>query len=168
MPRVQGGGLDNPFTEQEVWQAIKQSPAEKSPGPDGFSGGFFKACWNIINFYLHAALNQLHKMDSRGLARINKALIVLIPKKQGADVLADFRPISLIHSIIKIFSKLLASRVAPKLNELVDQCQSAFIKKRCIQENFLHVQNTVRFFHKTKKSSILLKLDIAKAFDSVS
>lgn len=160
--------MEDEFSLDEIKRAIDDMPSDKAPGPDGFSGGFFKTCWNIIKLDLHAALNQLHKMDSRGLARINKALIVLIPKKQGADALADFRPISLIHSIIKIFSKLLASRLAPKLNYLVDQCQSAFIKKRCIQENFLHVQNTARFFHKTKKPSILLKLDIAKAFDSVS
>jgi hypothetical protein len=113
-------------------------------------------------------MNQLHRMDSRGLNRINKAIIVLIPKKQGADTLQDFRPISLLHSLIKIFSKILARRLAPKLEGLVDQCQSAFIKKRSIQENFLYVQSTIRFLHKTKKPSILLKLDIAKAFDSLS
>jgi hypothetical protein len=65
-------------------------------------------------------------------------------------------------------SKILASRLAPKLEELVDQCQSAFIKHRCIQENYLYVQCTTHFFHKTKKPAILLKLDLAKAFDSVS
>lgn len=31
-------GLDNPFTEGEVWAAIQASPTEKSPGPNGFSG----------------------------------------------------------------------------------------------------------------------------------
>ena len=107
-------------------------------------------------------------MDRRGLARVNKAIIVLIPKKQGVETLQDFRPISLIHSLLKIFTKLLARRLAPKLKDLVDQCQSAFIKKRSIHENFLYVQNTARYLHKNKRPSILLKLDIAKAFDSIS
>uniref|UniRef100_A0A8R7V0H0 Reverse transcriptase domain-containing protein n=1 Tax=Triticum urartu TaxID=4572 RepID=A0A8R7V0H0_TRIUA len=71
-------------------------------------------------------------------------------------------------SVIKIFSKILALRLAPKLNALVDQCQSAFIKKHSIQENFLHVQNAARLFHKSRKPAVLLKLDLAKAFDLIS
>jgi mannosylglycoprotein endo-beta-mannosidase len=122
----------------------------------------------MIKIDLQAALQQLYLLDRRGLKRINTSLVALIPKIQGADRLQDFRPISLIHSIVKIFSKILASRLAPKLEEMIDPCQSAFVKHRCIQENYLYVQNTARFFHKTKKPSILLKLDLAKAFDSVS
>ncbi|XP_073362337.1 uncharacterized protein [Aegilops tauschii subsp. strangulata] len=49
LPRIQAAGLDNPFKEGEVWAAIMQSPTEKAPGPDGFSGTFFRACWSIIS-----------------------------------------------------------------------------------------------------------------------
>ena len=160
--------IEGEFTLEEVTAAILDTPADKAPGPDGFSRTFFRSCWEIIKLDLLAALNQLYHMDSTGLARINKALIVLLPKKRGADRLQDFRPISLVHSLIKIFTKILAKRLAPKLQQLVDPCQAAFINHRSIQENFLYVQNTARFFHKTKKATILLKLDIANAFDSVS
>jgi hypothetical protein len=34
-------GLDE-FIEQEIWAAISQMPAEKAPGPDGFTGDFYK------------------------------------------------------------------------------------------------------------------------------
>ena len=36
--------LDAPITEEEVWAAIKEMPVDKSPGPDGFTGLFFKKC----------------------------------------------------------------------------------------------------------------------------
>jgi hypothetical protein len=160
--------LELPFSMDEIKRAIDDMPADRAPGPDGFSGGFFRACWDTIRDDLHAALRQIYLLDRRGLRRINTALIALIPKAPGADSLKDFRPISLIHSIVKILAKILASRLAPKLEDLVDPCQSAFVKHRCIQENYLHVQNMARFFHRTKKPSILLKLDLAKAFDSVS
>jgi hypothetical protein len=62
----------------------------------------------------------------------------------------DYRPISLIHNIAKIFSKLLANRLAPLLNTLISKSQSAFIQKRCIQDNFLYVHNVVRRLHKQK------------------
>jgi len=55
---------------------------------------------------------------------------MLIPKKDGADSVSDFRPISLIHSFAKIIAKVLAMRLAPHMNSLVSKSQSAFIKKK--------------------------------------
>lgn len=72
------------------------------------------------------------------------------------------------HCMAKIFSKLLANRLAPSLDALVFSCQSAFIKKRCIQDNFLYTQNLVRCLHQAKIPSLFLKLDIAKAFNLLS
>jgi hypothetical protein len=61
----------------------------------------------------------------------------------------------------------MANRLAPRLNELVSQNQSAFIRKRAIHDNFLYVQNMVQLLHRTKKQSLFIKVDIAKAFDTV-
>ena len=72
----------------------------------------------------------------------------------------------MIHSVAKIFTKLLANRLAPILNSLVSKCQSAFIKKRSIHNNFLYVQNVVCTLQKQKLPAIFLKLDIHKAFDT--
>jgi hypothetical protein len=51
---------------------------------------------------------------------------------------------------------------------MVSPRQSAFIQGRFIQDNFMLVQQTARFLHHRKKARILLKLDITKAFDSIS
>jgi hypothetical protein len=40
--------LDAPFLEEEVWAVVKDLPPDKAPGPDGFTGRFYKSCWNII------------------------------------------------------------------------------------------------------------------------
>ena len=90
---------------------------------------------------------------------LNSANIVLLPKKAESLRITDFRPISLIHSIAKIFSKLLANRLAPHLNSLVSNCQSAFIKKRSIHDNFLYVQGAVRRMHKLHLPALFMKLD---------
>ena len=78
-----------------------------------------------------------HKTSKMHL--FNEANIVLLPKKQDPLNIADHRPISLINSLTKIITKLLATRLAPRMNELVSQAQNAFIKKRCIHDNFLYV-----------------------------
>jgi hypothetical protein len=43
------------------------------------------------------------------------AYITLLPKKEGAEQPKDFRPISLVHSFAKLITKLLANRLAPRL-----------------------------------------------------
>ena len=53
------------------------------------------------------------------------------------------------------------------MNELVSQAQNAFIKKRCIHDNFLYVQRVIQFLHKKKQPALFIKLDISKAFDSI-
>ena len=82
--------------------------------------------------------------------------------------LKDYRPISLIHSLSKIISKCLACRLAQVLGQLVAANQSTFIKGRCIQDNFRAVRLSCKVLHAARLPSILLKIDIAKAFDSVS
>jgi hypothetical protein len=99
---------------------------------------------------------------------LNTANIVLLPKKEEAIRIGDYRPISLVHSIAKIFSKILANRLAPRLPDLVSSFQSAFVKRRCIYDNFVLMQGLLKEFHRKKTSALFIKLDIAKAFDSVS
>jgi hypothetical protein len=80
----------------------------------------------------------------------------------------DFRPISLVHSFAKLVTKMMANRLARHLNVMVSPNQTAFIKKRFILDNFMLVQHAARFLHRQRQARILFKLDISKAFDSVS
>ena len=115
-----------------------------------------------------AALHTIWGRNFRNLWLLNSAYITLIPKKYEAEQVKDFRPISLVHSFAKLVTKILANRLASRLDAMVSPNQSAFIKKRFIQDNFMLVQQTVKFLHIQKQPRILLKLDITKAFDSVS
>jgi hypothetical protein len=160
--------LDNPFTEEELWAAVKDLPLDKAPGPDGFIGRFYKVCWSIIkNDFLDAfaACARGHIFKFRLL---NTAFITLFPKKIDAMQVKDYRPISLIHSFAKLVGKILANRLAPLLPSIVSINQSAFVRGRNIHDNFIFVQQMVKALHKKKEAHVLLKLDISKAFNSVS
>jgi hypothetical protein len=99
---------------------------------------------------------------------LNTAYITLLPKKVDAEQPKDFMPISLVHSFAKLITKLMANRLVGRLQEMVSPNQSAFIKGRFIQDNFMLVQQTAQFLHQQKQPHILLKLDISKAFYSVA
>jgi hypothetical protein len=162
------GDLEEIFSENEVWEAIKELPPDRAPGPDGFIGAFYKRTWPIIKPEIMAAILKLYVGDGRAFGRLNRALITLIPKKQWAEEVGDFCPISLVHSFAKLFSKLIENRLRPKMELLVSQNQSAFIKGRNLHDNFLLVRQLARKINRRKEPGVLLKLDLARAFDSLS
>ena len=94
--------------------------------------------------------------------------MILLPKHAGANSPQDFRPISLIHTFAKVAANVLALRLQPKLDTLISQCQNAFLKGRVIHDNFMYVQSLARALRQKKIPALLLKLDISKAFDSIS
>jgi len=155
------------FTEDELRSTVQTIAAEKAPGPDGFIGSFYKASWDIIKGDLLAAANFFYNNHDQHFNLLNNAHIVLLPKKENASSVGDYRPISLSHSFVKLISKMLATRLSSDLDKLVSRAQSAFIRKRSIQDNFLYMQNIIRELHRAGKPTLFLKLDIAKAFDTV-
>jgi hypothetical protein len=160
--------FDHGFSEEEVWNTIKSIPSDKAPGPDGFTGRFYKCAWTVVKGDFLAALSVIFQGDSSKLYLLNSAYVTLLPKKAEAVEVKDFRPISLIHSFAKILTKILAKRLAEILPNLVSPNQSAFIKGRSIHDNFMMVRETAKAIHRQKIPRILLKLDIGKAFNSVS
>jgi hypothetical protein len=160
--------LNLPFTEEEIKSVIISAPKEKAPGPDGYVGLFFSSCWNIIRMDLIQAVNQFYHMNQQGLQFLNQAFVVLIPKKENPQRVSDYMHISLTHSFAKIISKHLANRLAPELHHLISINQTTFIKSCCIHDNFVYVQQVVKDLQRKKIPSIFIKLDISKAFDTVS
>lgn len=75
--------LDDPFTEQEIHRAIKEMPADKAPGPDGYTGNFFKVCWDIIKGDIMAVFESLNNLRYANMNLLNSANIVLIPKRKA-------------------------------------------------------------------------------------
>jgi hypothetical protein len=114
------------------------------------------------------AFNALWLLDYRSFHLMNDALMILLCKKEAPTALRDYRPICLMHSFSKLFAKCRARHLAPRLQQIVAPNQSAFIKDRSIHDNFRAVQLACRWLHSRRVPAVLLKIDIAKAFDSVA
>jgi hypothetical protein len=158
--------LDAPFTWQEIEKAINNAPSGRSPGPDGFTNEFFRFYKAEMKDELLELFQSLYTKEIK-LDGLNLASIALLPKKEDATQITEYRPISLQHSIPKLIAKVLANRLQPKMMQLVDEMQSGFIKNRSIVENFAAAIEMIQCSNKLRKPVIVLKLDFQKAFDSV-
>lgn len=61
----------------------------------------------------------------------------------------------------------MATQVAPLIPTMVHSNQSAFIVGRSIVDTFLLVEQSIRTLHRRQVPAIMMKLDVAKAFNSV-
>ena len=88
---------------------------DKAPGPDSFSMAFYHHCWGVVERDVLAMFEEFYQ-HSKFEKSFNATFIALIPKKNDASNIRDFRPISLVGSVYKILAKVLANR----LKEVLD------------------------------------------------
>ncbi|CAL4980148.1 unnamed protein product [Urochloa decumbens] len=137
-----------------------------SPGPDGFGPSFYKQFWPSLRGEVLHLFHHFHQrtLDLDGL---NRAHLVLLPKKQGARTADAFRPISLQNCPMKLFTKVMVNRLRHAIPNIVDPDQTGFIHGRSIAENFVYAADLLSCYNKRKAPTAVLKLDFKKAFDSV-
>lgn len=113
LPRLDLHELVAPFSAEEVEHTVRQTPSDQAPGPDGFSGAFFKSAWAVVGSDVVHVFQAFWELDFRSFNLINEATMVLLHKTESPEGLRDYRPISLIHSVGKLIAKCLALRLAP-------------------------------------------------------
>jgi len=94
------------FTEQEIHDALFQMEHNKSPGPDGFLVEFYQFFWEVIKDDLVQLFVAFHKGELP-IHSLNFGIITLIPKKEDATCIQQYRPICLLNVVFKIFTKIL-------------------------------------------------------------
>ncbi|GJU65725.1 RNA-directed DNA polymerase, eukaryota [Tanacetum coccineum] len=131
--------------------------------------------------YYHGILNKkISQLAIRGILvngvwidspilvkRSNSSFITLIPKTPDANMVKDFRPISLIGSMYKIIAKILANRLVFVLGDLVNEVQFAFVVDRQILDGPFILNEIIQWCRSKKKQSLVFKVDFEKAFNSV-
>jgi hypothetical protein len=81
----------------------------------------------------------------------NDTTIIMIPKVDNPDKVAQFCPISLCNVVYKVISKLLPNRLKVILPEIISHHQSAFVPGRLIIDNILLAYECIHSMKKKKR-----------------
>ena len=156
-----------PFSEQEMRLTMAKWKNHKATGPDGIAMEALKLLFDheVWKPRLAELLNDcLYRGELTPC--IATGASVLLPKKAKPASWTDTRPITLSSAILKWLAQLLLLRGQPLLQ---DVCQHQWASKgKQGVELILSLRKLARVAHEWKTPFYVVKIDIAKAFDSVA
>ena len=160
--------LEGLLTIQEITKYIKKCRADASPGSSGFSGGFFKMFWRDLKYFILNSLNYAYESGSLSVSQ-KLGVIILLPKpEKDKQILANWRPISLLNTTYKILSGALAERLKVVLPDIVHEDQKGFVSGRYIGECIRNTYDILDYAKSQNRTGLLLAIDFEKAFDSIA
>ena len=117
--------------------------------PGGYPGVFYRSYWDIVkgqDISLVKEVFRTKEVDSK----LNKTMIVLIPKVKNAYTFNHFRRISLCNFIYKVVSRIISTRLRKFLNRINAPNRGAFVEGWWIAENTVIAQELVNTIRKHK------------------
>ncbi|XP_024033484.1 uncharacterized protein LOC112095607 [Citrus clementina] len=73
--------LEQPFTLEDITEALAQMSPTKAPGPDGLPAAFYQKHWNVVK--KKVITTCLHILNEQGtMAPLNHTYIALVPKAE--------------------------------------------------------------------------------------
>lgn len=170
LPIVHGLTLENSiplFTEAEVLSTLKNCKLKKSFGPDNISSKL------LILTSTHIAKPLAHIFNHSITTSTfpdswKKALVTPIPKHPNPSYV-DYRPISLLSIISKLFEKLILNKLKKQLLNNYGHLQFGFCPGESSTSAILWILNKATdILDNWRQESTIISLDFSKAFDKVS
>jgi hypothetical protein len=127
---------------------------------------FFTFFFYLVGEDLLAMVEESRRLGSIS-GCINSTFLTLILKTNNPSTFEDFRPISLCNLCYKMISKIIANRIKPILSRSLSTEQLGFLQGRRIQDAIDTAHESIHNIKKKKIKSLILKLDLRKAYDCI-
>lgn len=146
---------------------MKYFSSLKSSGPDGIQPTFFQRFWDIVKPKVMKFCHDTFQTSSMN-TYVNNTFLCLIPKCPSAvSIKKNYRPIGLCNTLYKLITKIIVFRMKPLLHKINGPSQASFLQNRRASDHATTIQEFITHFKKIKgqQGSMILKIDLEKAFD---
>lgn len=161
------GPLPDPFTCDQVAKTIHRLHPRKSPGLDNVGNTALKnlpsPMVRTITHIFNGIMRTGHFPSSWKRAKI---IMILKPRK-SALFPQNFRPISLLPSLSKVFERLVNKQLTYILHDTIRPEQFGFRSEHSTTLQLVNVINSLADGFNKHAHTIAVFLDISKAFDKV-
>ena len=150
----------------EIKMALNQLKNNKAPGDDGITSELLKAGGTPLLKVLQKLFNTV-LLEGITPEAWNRSVVVLFFKKGDNTLLKNYRPISLLSHVYKLFSRVITNRLERRLDDFQPSEQASFRKGYSTID---HIHTLRQVIQKTEEYNLPLCLafvDYEKAFDSV-
>ena len=157
----------HPCSELEVGRVIK-SVADKCSISDTVPVFIYKILNDIISPYIALFFN-LSVEEGKFPTPLKTAKVVPIFKSGDPSVCSNYRPVSVLNMLSKIFEKLMHRRLNSFIAKykLIGENQFGFRKSRSTGDAVVEFLNDVNGSLENKKYFVTVCIDLSKAFDTV-
>ena len=161
--------LDEPFDEQVVLDTMENLPLGKQAGPNRIPNALYKRMSTVFAPLFTALINE-----TRHTKKLPKHFlegdISMLYKKDARDDPRHYRPITLLNTDYKIFTRILARRMGTMVHQFVSECQKGFVPDTFIGEASMLMRMIEAYINEDEdnRQGAFLFLDMEKAFDRVS
>ena len=156
-------------TVDNVSRIIDSLKPKTSSGVDSISNKLIKYVKDVILEPLTVIINQMLNVGIfPDLLKISK--VIPIYKKNDNTIFSNYRPISLLPSISKVFEKIILDQITTYLdsNNLIHKHQYGFRKNHSTEYAALHIVNYLNSEMDRNRTPTNVYLDLSKAFDTLS
>jgi hypothetical protein len=170
LPETASRLLCKDITVSDTEWLIKQSPKSKSPGLDGLPFELYQKLVDIhpqTIILMTSVINDA--LDGQIPTSWKRTRMTLLFKKGDAALLSNCRPLSLINTDAKIFTKMISNRLRSYLPGMITRYQTGFIKERLISDNGWAMNATMSHMqgNDPEKEAVGVFMDQEKAYDRV-
>uniref|UniRef100_A0A803TTP7 Reverse transcriptase domain-containing protein n=1 Tax=Anolis carolinensis TaxID=28377 RepID=A0A803TTP7_ANOCA len=161
--------LNREISEKEIDQAIMKLDNSKAPGPDGYTAVYYKKLKEELIPNLKKIMNEA--LNNQIIPESWKeANIVMIAKEdKDPNNVRNYRPISLLNVVYKIYANILAERLKKFLQEWIQKDQTGFLPQRDIKDNLRTILDIIEYYESNNQKELaLIFLDAEKAFDNLN
>lgn len=159
----------SPTSESEVKNVINGLKNKKSVGLDGISSITLKNISELISLPLS---NLINSMIEQGKCPSAFKCAIIKPLFKTGDPLdvSNYRPISLISTLAKVFEKVLKTRICSftKKYNIISESQFGFIEGKSCNDAIKNLSTEIYKTLDNKEKCLTVFFDLQKAFDTVS